>query len=87
MLLSFSSCHPDRHVTCNTHLNYQRLKAIYVHDGFSVPVSTIPPEFLGGRGSNLSVREARGLIWKGAGIAGTLLTVGWRSAVWLEITG
>ena len=38
-----------------------------------MPLSTVPPEFLGGKGSDLSIRMARGLIWESVDKAGILL--------------
>ena len=70
----------------NMHLKYKSLKAIYSHGGFLMPVSTMSPEFLGGKGSNLSVRMAGGLIWESVDKAGILFT--WEVSDWLmEVLG
>ena len=51
-----------------------------------MPVSTMSPEFLGGKGSNLSVRMAGGLIWESVDKAGILFT--WEVSDWLmEVLG
>ena len=63
-----------RQMSHNMHLKYRSLKAIYSHGGFSMPVSTMPLEFLGGKSSHLSVRMAGGLIWESVDKAGVLLT-------------
>lgn len=46
---------------------------MHFHGGFSTQVATVPPEYLGGKGSDLSVRMAGGLIWESVDKAGILL--------------